>query len=274
MDAIYSFFGTSAVSALTGLNLIGVITLFLAGWFLGGFFYNFLKVTALLRGGAPSFDIKDWIRLILGILFLILAFVFGGGLGIFVDFFLVFLIAFVVSVLFKTFKVYAVGLMGLLIFAVIFLFLSLFWTLTQFTGKTAVLEVKVENVERLNNGEKLITLEVEDLQNGGTKTYTVEGDMWGVSGNVLLFDDWVVFFGGKTYYKMNSIVGMSETRIDREPLDEVSFETWKKIEENEDRLDWFLRAVYQDTVTKSPFEGESYTIYVDNDGSLVPELNN
>jgi hypothetical protein len=159
------------------------------------------------------------------------------------------------------------GALGLVCF---FLIGLLFWTFHAFTGKTAVLKVEVQKVEGT-----AITLRVTDLKKGGTRTFEVTGDKWGISANVALVKDWVVLLGGKTYYRLNSVVGldMDGTQGDyyTYPFDEMTDGMWNELERHEDRLPG-IRSVYEDVVLKQPIEGRTYTIYVDNDGSIVPEL--
>ncbi len=81
----------------------------------------------------------------------------------------------------------------------------------------------------------------------------------------------MVFLGGKTYYRLNSIIGATDTALDQRIIDTTSESLWTELEQNEDHFPG-IRAVYENIVLKEPEVGREYTVYVDNDGSIVPEL--
>lgn len=161
------------------------------------------------------------------------------------------------------------GATGLLAVLCVVLFTLFLWTWHAFTGKTPILEVMVKNVKEEQG--QIIYLQVKDIKKKTEKIFSVRGDKWGISANVVLFENWVIFLGGKTFYRLNHVVGMGEERIDKQALDEGSQKLWQEFEKSEAKLPG-VRAVYEDMCLKQPMEGRLYTIYVENDGALVPEL--
>ncbi len=160
-----------------------------------------------------------------------------------------------------------VGL-GILILLCVFFFGAFLWTLHAFTGKTPILDVKVKKTA---DDQSTISLETYDKKRNVKKTYIVEGTKWGISANVVLFSNWIVFWGGKTFYRLHSVVGVAENRLDKNYIHGNSQLLWDEFEKSEGTIPG-VRAVYEDLLLKRPIDGREYTIYIDNDGALVPEL--
>ncbi|HNT29424.1 MAG TPA: hypothetical protein PKL83_00550 [bacterium] len=274
MTTIMQQFGKLTVY-LVSIPIAQLILLFIAGWFAGWFLHAYLKGTEVVVAGKIEKHRGGWTRLIMAGIALLFALLTGGS-GTLLSHWHLLVLGCLIAFLFFRFRWWAVGAVGLLLLLSFFLAGLLFWTLHVFTGKTAVLEVKVRSEETRGRDEAQytrISLIVKDLEKGTENIYYVNGDKWGISANVVLFDDWVVFLGGKTYYRLNAIVGATDTTLDMHAIDEFSQPLWEELETNETSLPG-VRAIYEDIVLKSPVVGREYVIYIDNDGALVPEVKN
>ncbi|OIQ00428.1 hypothetical protein AUK40_00165 [Candidatus Wirthbacteria bacterium CG2_30_54_11] len=249
-------------------SFAGVMSLFGAGFFLGWFAVGYIRGVEVVAAGKIEKRRGGWLKLILGI-GLLSAAVGAQGASFVGDYWPVLLFGLLTGIVFPLAHLVTVSALGLLILGCAFLLVILSWTLHAFTGKTAILQVRVRSIENTTEQQR-ISLIVTDLRTKDEAIYYVNGDKWGVSANVVLFEDWVVFLGGKTYYRLNSIVGATDTTLDRRVIDTASEPLWQELEQNEEHFPG-IRAVYENIILKEPSVGSEYTIFVDHDGSLVPE---
>jgi len=276
MEFISGSFGKFLVY-LARTSFGGVMCLFLSGVLTG------LAAASLFKRprGDDEKKGKPW-RIIVtfgfALLFLVISLACGKA-DVVIGYWPMFVAGLVIGLFMRLFPVAGSSVTGVLALLVVILLLSLVWTFKAFTGKTAVLEVRITNV-RQDGDVKVTMLNVKDLKKETEKDYKIRGNMWGISANVAVMKDWVVMLGGRTYYRLNSVVGLERIGRDRLVMKHQNFhpssqpawdELWTFGEKNEGKLPG-VRAVYGEIVTKTPVEGRVYRFYVDNDGGIVPEL--
>jgi hypothetical protein len=251
----------------------GVLCLFFSGLLAG------LGLSALFKGakveGENSRRLNWRIGIILGMsLVFLIAALAAGKVELAAYYWPIFLLGLLIGLFLRLFPAVTSGITFVLAVLVLVLLCSLVMTFRAFTGKTAVLEVAVREVRQEGRG-RITTLVVTDIEDDRKETYRIEGTKWGISANVAVLDNWVLFLGGKTYYRVNSIVGVDQATIKRQSFYSSSQPTWdelwEEVEMREGKIPG-VRAVYEDIVLKTPVEGRVYRIYVDNDGGVVPEL--
>ena len=272
MEVVTGSFGKFLVYVMK-TSFGAVLSLFLSGVLSGFGVAALFKKPKGQEGGAKMWLWKVVVTFSLALAFLSIS-VAVGKMDIVTHYWPMFVIGLIVGLFLRLFPVFTASSMSVLMIIIIVLACSLVWTLKAFTGKTAVVEVTVSNVRQETAG-RVSTLLVRNVDKGTQETYEVCGSKWGISASVALMEDWLIFFGGKTYYRLNSIVGVDGGTIRRQDFHDFSQpaweELWDHLERNEGTIPG-IRAVYEDIVLKTPVPGRTYRIFVDNDGAVVPEL--
>jgi hypothetical protein len=273
MQLIMGSFGKFLVY-LIKTSFGGAVSLFFSGLLAG------LGISSLFKGPKP--EVEDQIQrrkwrliIVFGLSGVLLAVAMAvGGTQLAAWYWPLFLIGFMIGLFLRLFPLVTSGVTFVLAVLLIVLLFSLVLTFHAFTGKTAILEVDITKVGQ-EDGTRVSTLVVTDLIEEEKRTFEVQGTKWGVSANLAVMDNWVMLLGGRTYYRLNSIVGVSEATIKRQSFhcgtQPTWDELWIKLEAKEGKIPG-VRAVYEEMILKPPVPGRVYRIYLDNDGGMVPEL--
>ncbi len=157
-------------------SFAGVLSLFASGFFLGWFTVVFIRGTEVVVAGHIEKRRSGWIRLGIGIVLLGTAFASHGAsfLG---GYWPVLAGGFLTGILFSLSHLLTFSAIGLLLFGCGFLLVVLSWTLHAFTGKTAILQVRVRSIENTTATQRL-SLIVTDLRTDTETIYYVNGEKW------------------------------------------------------------------------------------------------
>jgi hypothetical protein len=218
----------------------------------------------------------------LAILFFILAFMamlgalFVPGLDKFVNnplglltFYLIISLVFFLALRFKRLFGLPFAIIFVMLIAAIFLFLQ---AVTAFTGETEIARVKVESIK-----DDIIRY---DFMPVGEEPEVVvaKGVNFAPEVKLIIFDDFLVFFGAKTWYRFDALLHYdpskstaTQTVFNRYPLKRVqgiSEALYNFVIQNQDVIPGIKTVQGQITYAVPIAAGQTYVITVQNDGGV------
>jgi hypothetical protein len=219
------------------------------------------------------------------VILLILAAVFIPGIdkisentSLIFTYFFILLVFFFLAFRFKK----AIGLPSVMVFILLIVFVLLFLqAITAFTGETEIAQVKVHYAD-----EKEMTIEI--IRNGMIpELIDMNGEYFAPIVEVIIFDDFLVFFGYKTWYRFIGLTSFAYEKNDeglytyrqqntdfyfKNPLG-ISDWLYKLVQENQEiipgvktvQVEIDLFKVFEETGIE-PEKFRTYSIRIQNDG--------
>ncbi|MBN1411893.1 MAG: hypothetical protein JW969_13675 [Spirochaetales bacterium] len=167
----------------------------------------------------------------------------------------------------------AIGLPVLILSSLFIIALLLFFqAVTAFTGETEIARIKV-----LSASDNRMKLELTVPRDPGPELVAMDGDYFSPVAKIVVFDDFLVFFGARTYYRfigLTSFVSDSEGGIPKQatvynfshPLG-LSETIYNFVEENEQSIPG-IKTVQVDMSLKKARELGTYAVMIQNDGGV------
>ena len=199
-----------------------------------------------------------------------------GSKGL-LDINVLFIYIFFIAIFFLGFRFKkAAGIPLLFLFIFCFLIIVLFFqTLTSFTGETEIAKLHVLKVK-----ENEINMELV-LPDNRYKMLKIKGEYFAPVVKVIIFEDFLVFFGAKTWYRFTGIMTFpkeneSEILMPMESFNlekeyGISRNIYQFIEEYEEFIPG-IKSVQREVVQKKAKKLTSYSIRVQNDGGVIVEI--
>ncbi len=176
----------------------------------------------------------------------------------------------------QLFKILFIFLLISLGFAIMF-FGAFIQSLTTFTKKELVAEVRCEEISNVNNySMRLILNEKKGRSANIPQEFLLNGDQWFIRGDIIKWDDWVNFFGLHTMYKVTRIGGyftnpkeeseLKPTHYSLVPEEETP--TWRWLYRYGYKLP-FISDVYGNSAYKYPETNKIFKVYVNRSGFSI-----
>ncbi|MBN2440907.1 MAG: hypothetical protein JXJ04_06165 [Spirochaetales bacterium] len=264
-----------------------------AGFFLASpFFWFFLSALSLGAGisrvtrfikvkeNLEKAKNRKWIEVCIcfsfSILFAICSIIVPGARELVnINYLYVYLILAVISFLgFRFKKTCGIPFLFLTILCFI-LFLLFFQALTSFTGETEIAQLHVFRVKDNSTTMELI------LPDGSDNVLEMKGVYFAPVVKIIILDDLLVFFGGKTWYRFVGIITYPEEKESEIliPADKfelpappgIPFGLYKFVETYEHYIPG-IKSAQQEVVQKKAVKMTSYSIKVQNDGGVIVEV--
>lgn len=251
----------------------------LSAFFLGA---GFSKATRAIKkqGNREKIKTGKWIMVCISfsisIIFAMCALMIPGSKEIAdIKYLYLFLFCTIISFLGLRFKK-AIGIPILFLFLSFFLVVLLFFqSLTSFTGETEIAKVSMLSVKK-----NVMTMELV-LPDSRSSVLEMKGAYFAPVVKVIIFDDLLVFFGIKTWYRFVGIASFekeSEKEImpmaDSYELQEgpgISRKLYRLFEEYEAIIPG-IKSVQKEIIEKQAKEFARYSIRVQNDGGVIVEV--
>jgi len=188
--------------------------------------------------------------------------------GLFV-FFLIIAAIFFLALRFKKLFGIPIAVLFVLLIVTIFLFLQ---AIVAFTGETEIARVRVDAIK-----DGIIKYELM-LSTGETEVVVTEGVNFAPEAKLIIFDDFFVFFGAKTWYRFDAMLhydpaksSATEVTFNRHPIKRpqgITEAVYNFVLENQGIIPGIKTLQGQITYPLPVREGSTYIITVQNDGGV------